>query len=205
MRTGVILPSRGLVHSRTVESFVNNLCGRAWGLYMAHDLPIPDCFNVPTEQALKDGVDQILFVEEDMVFPDDTFTNMVSMDKPVVSCDYADRRTGKSLTWRDKAGNVILTGLGCMLVKREVFEKMEKPYFKRVTAKINSDGSFTELSGGTKDTSYGTQDVYFCIKIREAGYEIDLLPSANVGHMQVEEYGEDMKNNGVHKIKTVYL
>jgi GT2 family glycosyltransferase len=187
-----------------MESVMNNLPDNNWNVYMSHNLPIPDCFNEPMKEAMNTDGD-VWIVEEDMLIPTGTLKRMYEMGKPVVSVDYADRRTGKSLTWRDKKGNVILTGLGCMLVKREVFEKMEAPYFRRAIIEIQEDGSFKERVGAKTDSSYGTQDVYFCMKIREAGYEIDLLPNAKVGHMMVEEYGEDYKNNGVHKIKTVYL
>lgn len=205
MITGVVLPSRGLVHSRTVESLITNLYGRAWGLYMTHDLPIPDCFNVPVEQALKEGVDQIFFVEEDMVFPPNTFQRLMQMDVPVASVDYADRRTGRSLVLRDKKGEVVLSGMGCLLVKREVFGRLKRPFFKRAVIELMDDGDIRAREDIDPTTSYGTQDAYFCTKIRQAGYDINLLPDAKIGHLRIDSYGEDVKNDGKHRITPVYL
>ena len=202
----VILPSRGLIHSRTMESVTANLAPFKAKYFYSHNLPIPECFNFPVNEALNYETQYVMLVEEDMLFPPNTVSRMVNMDEPVVSVEYADRRTGKNLMWRDNKGEVVLTGIGCMLLKREVFEKMEAPYFRQVMIEKMGDGTLRERSDiKIRESDYGTQDVYFCVKLREAGYKINLLPNANIGHLQVEEYGEDIKNSGQHKIKAVYL
>ena len=67
-------------------------------------------------------------------------------------------------------------GLGCMLVKREVFETLEKPYFK-----ISWDDQHDSLMG---------EDIYFCTRANEAGYEVWLENdlSKNIAHVGTKSY-----------------
>lgn len=68
MKIGVILPSRGLIFSRTAEEILNNLKKVPHKIYFAHKRPIPECFNEPLEEALADkDITHIWFVEDDMV------------------------------------------------------------------------------------------------------------------------------------------
>lgn len=61
------------------------------------------------------------------------------------------RNTGLKKIWR--------CGASCLLIKREVFEKLEKPYFDTI---LDEDGIKTKKS----------EDLYFCDKVHEAGMEI---------------------------------
>lgn len=56
-------------------------------------------------------------------------------------------------------------GMYCCLIKREVFEKLKEPWF------VYSN----ELA----------EDLYFCKKATEAGYEITIDPTVQLGHMGV--------------------
>ena len=205
MKIAVVLPSRGLVHSRTVESMLKNLSGYEFEIFFSHDLPIPDCFNVPMSKALKTNATHIFFLEEDMLLPDDTIAKMVFMDCDVVSVDYADRRTGLPFMKKDHLGNVVYTGVGCMLVKREVFENLRPPYFRESLFEQQNDGTLLERPISRPRASYGTQDVYFCNSLTKAGFTIDILEEANIGHLQIEEWGADKTNKGSHKISVVYI
>jgi len=206
MKINVVLPSRGLVFSRTMDSVFRNLRGMESSLFMAHDLPIPECFNTPMEEALGEYCDYVWFVEEDMLLPDFTLAKMIYMDCNVVSVDYADKRTGRPFLQKDGHGHVLYTGVGCMLVKRDVFNHLERPFFKEALLKLNDDGSTEEIIGAkTEGLVYGTQDVYFCNKLLEAGYEIDVLNDADIGHLTVLTFGENNKNDGSHKITAIYI
>ena len=64
----------------------------------------------------------------------------------------------------DCAIKVGATATGFLLVKREVFEKMEEPYF------VMND---PELMKGIDDPlKMATQDIYFSIKAKEAGFDL---------------------------------
>ncbi len=210
MKVGVILPSRGLVFSKTMESVIANLKGYDFTLYMAHNLPIPDCFNEPITRALKDKVAVLWFVEEDMTFPMGTFKKMLDIftgnDKVAVTGVYADRRTGKNLICSNEKGTVIYTGMGCLLVSADIVAKLDKPYVQRACfEKIKTKNGFDyKLVDGVKNEWYGTQDVYFSYSLRKLGLRI-LTVEAKIGHLQLIKRGVDEKNTGTHEIEEVFI
>jgi GT2 family glycosyltransferase len=65
---------------------------------------------------------------------------------------------------------VAYTGMGFMLVKRGVFEKLEYPWFRPLEKKIGDMVDFT------------MEDVAFCLRAREAGFKILIDPAVRVGH-----------------------
>jgi hypothetical protein len=211
MKLGIVLASRGTMFSKTMESVFNNLKhafkAPNYELYMAHGLPIPDCFNTPLEKALDDGCGIIWFVEEDMDIPADTLSKMFALDEPVVTTNYADRRTGVPLILRNN-GEIDFSGMGCMLVRREVFEKMERPYCRKMVFwKVeNEDGThYWQPHPEVECKDYGTQDIYLCWAMRNAGYRIVELENVGIGHMSLLTKAEDLINNGGDIVKTVYL
>lgn len=60
-------------------------------------------------------------------------------------------------------------GFGCVLIAREVLEKIEKPHF------------FYKHSIDFKDTV--SEDVYFCQNAKKAGFPTYFVPSLKVGHI----------------------
>jgi hypothetical protein len=54
IKVAVIIPSRGLMFSKTAEEIVRNTQGLPHQKFFSHKLPIPDCFEWPTIKALKD-------------------------------------------------------------------------------------------------------------------------------------------------------
>lgn len=129
----------------------------------------------------------LLFIDSDTVPPKDALTDLLDHEVDIVSgitpILHYDTEKGKFSTMdncfthqdRDeKTGEVVqthvvkrLTGLqkiwrcgtSCLLIKREVFEKLEQPYF---VFEFNDDGTETKRS----------EDLYFCDKAHEAGFEI---------------------------------
>lgn len=206
MKIGVVLPSRGLIFSRTIESILRNTVDHpGWQLYMSHDLPIPDCFNEPLWRALDDGCSYIWFVEEDMLIPDGLLNKMFLRHTDVVSVDYADKKTGRPFLHKNNKGEVIYTGVGCMLVKRDVIKRMQEPVFRESLFEQQPDGNLIERTFNRDRKIYGTQDVYFCSKIRELGYKIEIVENAGVGHLKLVETGKPSINQGQHLITAVYL
>jgi hypothetical protein len=61
------------------------------------------------------------------------------------------------------SGNLI-SGTGCIMIKNDVFKKLEMPYFNHV----NDYSEFKE-KGIVKETG---EDIYFCLKALEAGYKV---------------------------------
>jgi hypothetical protein len=71
---------------------------------------------------------------------------------------------------RNNLIEVAYTGMGFMLVKRGVFEKLEYPWFKPIEKKIGDMVDFT------------MEDVAFCLQARGKGLKILVDPEVRVGH-----------------------
>ena len=195
--------------SRTMESVCNNIYGKEAKVFMAHNLPLPICFNYAIQKAINEyDPDYFWFVEEDMLIPDGTLDTLLALDTHACGVDYADRRTGKRLSFVNKKGDCLYTGMGCLLLKREVVDKLPIPWLKRMVFWLveTDDGDVDYLpKPDIAPTGYGSQDIYLSHKIREMGYKIILNTEIKVGHMQLEVKGEDIKNNGADEIKIVYV
>lgn len=210
-KIGVVLPSRGLVFSRTMESVFENIKGKDVQVYMAHNLPLPTCFNYPLKKALDDGCTLIWFVEEDMVIPGGTLDKMLeeySKGSMAVSTEYADRRTGKTLVQRTKKGEVLYSGMGCLLVHRSIFDKMEPPWLRTCVFWLVTDEETGEVNYEPHPElpfkGYGTQDVWLSWNIREQGHQIKIV-DAEIGHLQLVERAADQQNQGQHDIEAIYI
>ena len=89
---------------------------------------------------------------------------------------------GEGAYWRWKRGQVFechMIGTGCMLINTEVFKHIPEPWFKTVDSWDENVPWKTEgapVCGGVQVTD----DLYFCNKVREAGFKIladgDVLP-----------------------------
>ena len=123
--------------------------------------------------------DAILLTEWDHEYPPDTLEILWNSNKPVVSGLYRSRQqryrpimAGKELKdggieynvrdVPDKLFQTDWTGLGCMLVRKEVFDVLKKPFFDPIKKGIDRD---------------------FCKKLKDAGLEIWINPKAQVGHL----------------------
>lgn len=142
-------------------------------------------------EALKEGADYILWIDADMRFPKNTIDILMAHDKPIVGVNATTRTapvrgTAKNLTidfekqentWdtiisKDRTDLEKVTAVGCgvMLVKREVFENTPRPWFW-----------FEQLPGG----KLLGEDVYFCVKAQDAGFDtyLDHNLSNAIGHV----------------------
>lgn len=201
-KVAIIVPSRGLMFSRTAEEIHANHMTTLSKFFFAHKLPIPQCFEVPTQQALADkDITHLWFVEDDMAVPGIILRQLLIQDKDVVTADYPVTKEGKGAVFT-VGGEVIYCGTGCLLVKREVFDKLTPPYFR-------SDIRWTPLNYGKTvklvgsmwgDEGYGLHDVTFGVKLYQAGVKIDVF--GRVGQRKLVALGKSGTNNGQHKIET---
>jgi GT2 family glycosyltransferase len=65
---------------------------------------------------------------------------------------------------------VSYTGMGFMLVRKEVFESLEYPWFRPLEKRIGDMVDFT------------MEDVAFCLKAKEKGFGIFVDTGVRVGH-----------------------
>jgi hypothetical protein len=148
------------------------------------------------EEALETNPTHILWLDSDMKFPSDIIHRLLSHNKPVVACNYSTRVEPLSpvaftsdgdlesrLYKTTGTSNVFAVGLGCMLVNTDVFKDMDLPYFS-----VTWNEDYTNLVG---------EDIYFCNKIKEQGYDIlvDNDTSQHIAHVGTKAYKLDEIND----------
>jgi len=143
------------------------------------------------EQALKAGCDYILWLDDDMRFPKDTLLRLLRRRKKIIGANYPTRKAPfvpvaiASIEGRtkhmpksdeDPLTPVEAIGFGVALTHTEVFNSIRYPWFEN-----NRDRENDRWVG---------EDVDFCMKAREAGYEVfvDNELSAEVAHIGTFEY-----------------
>ena len=191
---GVILPSRGLIFAEVMESLLDNLEGYDFRIYQAIGLRIPDCENVPVERALSDGCSHLWFIEDDTVPPAKALERLLQADGDIAAIDYAVN--GWGCIARDKINcDILWSGLGCTLVRRRVFDSLEKPYFRDDMQLRLNDMTWIPAP----KNRYGGQDIWFCCHAREKGFKIVQI-QGECKHLKLESLGKPEENNGAHNI-----
>lgn len=206
-KIAVIIPSRGLMFSRTAEEIVRNTRDINHKKFFAHGLPIPDCFEVPTQRALEDDeITHIWYVEDDMILLDNLLLALLQEDADVITCDYPADRNGRGVVFKAKDGQIVFGGLGCTLVKREIMDKMKPPYFrtdiKWRPTNLGSAVMFMASNPTSKadPEEYGKQDVNFFMKLHKVNAKISLYP-ITIGQRKLIKLGKAGTNNGAHQIE----
>jgi GT2 family glycosyltransferase len=182
------LPTRGFIFAQSLISLQRN--GVTDVCYVT-GLTIPDCHNEATKQALAKGATHVLLYEEDMEMPDGTIEKMLEVNGNIVVVDYAIGDQGKWHCTYKKDGKILFGGTGCMLVRREVFERMPYPWFE-------NDKTFDIKTWEPLDVQceYGGQDVYFCYKARKMGIEIQEVPDWHCKHWRCKNLERVNSNDG---------
>jgi hypothetical protein len=198
---GLILPSRGLIHSRTAEALFKAVSGVDVKLYWSHDRPIPDCFNMPIRQALDDGCSHIWIVEEDVVIPEDAVERLLGPllrgEADLTFCDYwcnnGDVTTSVS--------GVTVTGTGCVMIPARIMEEFFPFRSWQTYTFPDLKPLFKYSEAQARKHLYGKHDIDFWIRAQNAGYRP--LQVGRARHCKVQEYGKSGTNSGFHNI-TVY-
>lgn len=213
-RVAICIPSRGEMEIGTAFDLAV-MCGYDsrfrkngdQGIYTIAGTLIFDQREKLAASALNEGADYILWIDADMRFPKTTIERLIKHNKPIVGVNATTRSvpvraTAKNLEidferkenhWKpisskDKTGLEMVTAIGCgvMMVKREVFEKTPRPWFW-----------FEQLPG---EKLLG-EDVYFCVKAHDAGFEtwVDHDLSNEIGHVGRYTFGwHDIKDDDEH-------
>lgn len=138
--------------------------------------------------------DYIMWIDSDIVFTPQQFQRLLNHNKEIVSgiymmddgkhfatCkewdeEYFKKHTHfqflspKDIQGKEVLLKVVYTGMGFMLVKKDVFESMKYPWFMPIKKEIGDMVDFT------------MEDVAFCLKAKEMGFEIFVDPTVRVGH-----------------------
>jgi hypothetical protein len=167
--------------------------GKIAGVGVTDRMPLDMAENTLTEQFLSlPDATHLFLTELDMLLPDETIPQLLTLDKDVVSGLYFLRDGyGQPCLYRQMVGlpsnpfaKTPLTifpqtepfrlngcaGVGCLLVKRAVFEKITPPWWSIQQGKHGSD-------------------MYFSTKVLEAGCEIWVDPRIRCGQVEYISWG----------------
>jgi glycosyltransferase involved in cell wall biosynthesis len=159
------------------------------------DLEVPPGYQLDNIEQIRNLIaewakryDYLLSVDSDIVLPNDALVKMLEADKDIISGLYIQRIPNKQTVevymktpeggctnipyhLLDGKGIVEIAacGMGCALIKSEVFRKLEYPHFVYKSA-LTMEGTVSE-------------DVYFCIKAREAGFTVWADTSIKCDHI----------------------
>jgi hypothetical protein len=139
----------------------------------------------------------IFWLDDDMVVPPTAIIQLLRDDQPIVGGLYFGRQPPHlPIVYRHVEGNQWIpitefgpgmqeadaVGFGCMMVRREVLEKMQRPYFE-----------FSDKMG---------EDMYFCEEAKKLGYQILVDADVLCTHLAVTEitraHYEAHKAQGLH-------
>lgn len=203
MKLAVILPSRGLIFSATVEEILREVAsvGCQWRIFFAHSRPIPECFNEPLEQALAGDFTHFWLVEEDMVYPPGILGDLIATGEPAVAADYPLNTSGGMCVSRDQAGVVRCSGTGCLLLDRATLLAVF-PLTTRVRYMIRGD-KWTRVDAEPGASDYGLHDAHLGMTLYDRGTPILVVPTL-CDQRIVTRYAASKRNaNGWHDITTL--
>jgi len=114
------------------------------------------------ERALEWGADWILWADADHVFPDHALIRLLSLELPVVGCNYTTRvppvvptalgldgravHTTEALAREGKVERVAALGLGLCLMRSDLFAGLERPWFAFADG-LSEDRRFFRMLG----------------------------------------------------------
>lgn len=148
---------------------------------------VHDARNKIVSRAIEKGFSHIMFVDSDMQFPPDSINRLVKADKDVIGGVYFRRQiphlpTINSLENdkivvpykfpKDQPFKIWAVATGFMLIKIEVVKKIPYPWF--------GFGSYKGQSMG--------EDVYFCRKVNDHGFQVWADPTIPIGHVGEYSY-----------------
>lgn len=149
--------------------------------------PIDHMRNTLAEMVLREGFDYIFFNDDDTCVPERGLIQLMSRNLDVVSGLYYTRhqpieplmyRETDKGRWRitDYSIGQLLevdhVGAGCLLIKREVLEKVGYPWFR-----------WTAHDATLPNRDRFSEDLFFCRRVREAGLKVHMDTSVRCVHV----------------------
>lgn len=184
----IAVPTRdGYIHAQLVKSIIAQMAGRPLSI-VGGIVPLEMARNKIVEGFMESDCTHLAMFDADTIPPVDAIDRLLALDTdiatgitPIVNKDGVTSNVfthmgtkGEVLSIKEvieKEGPFPITavGLSCVLIKREVFDKLEKPYFTSVWFQ---NGDFCE------------GDVHLCQKAMDAGCKLLADPKLICNHVK---------------------
>lgn len=142
--------------------------------------------NAITQTAIDNEAEWVLFLDDDHILRSDTLMRLLDSGKDVISAHYVRRQEPFNsvlldnpredlFLWKDVAPadkgiiSVDAAGAGCLLVRKNVLHALKPPYW---------------TLGQVNPASWG-DDLDFCRRIRQAGFEVYCDLDSHIGHLMM--------------------
>jgi len=190
MRLGICVPARDQVHTNFAISLAN-LTSRLTRDCIDYQLHVV-CGSVIAEsrtrlanEALEYGATHLLWLDSDMHFPANIVSRFLKHDRDIVAANYSTRyQPYRSVAFVDpdnidqrlesRAGlhRVWAVGMGCMLVKAEVYANLPKPWYSHEYNK--------------QSDNFGGEDIYFCNQAMHHGIDVWVDADIQLAHFGIQ-------------------
>lgn len=178
--------------ARLHRKFVQSLMSLSYPQGIDADINILEGYQIPfarnraVKNALNNNADYLFFVDADMIFPPETLRVLLSHNVDIVNA-LAFRRIKPHypciFNWDESNGCYITAdysksqkrllkvdacGMPCILIKTDVFKKMQEPWY------YYRDNLFSS-------------DLTFCENAKKAGFDINIDTQLKIGHIGEEK------------------
>lgn len=207
MKLAVVMPSRGLVFSRTIAEVLREVrgVGCEWEIFWAHSRPIPECFNEPIADGMEWGATHFWIVEEDMALPAGILSELVESGAPIAAADYPIK-SGHMCVARDPAGVVRHSGTGCLFAERDALAAA-LPFTTEYWYVITERGkkwTRQRISESARDKVYGMHDIEFGMRLHDRGRPIHIIKTT-AGQRRITRPAVERRNDqGWHDIEEMW-
>lgn len=151
--------------------------------------------------------DYLFSVDSDIVLPNNALRKMLQADKDIISGMYIQRKTKVqtlevymrtdrgvvnipySLLENLELAEIEACGMGCALIKSDVFRKMEYPHYYYKSA-IDHSKTISE-------------DVYFCLKAKSLGFSVWVDATIKCDHIGITKFS--LETEAEKNIESVFL
>jgi hypothetical protein len=190
----IAIPLKGNVDLRWVHSVYFN----GYNLSYLEGTPI-DVARDHAARNLEEEYSHIMFIDSDVILPQDGIKTLLEMDVPIASGIYVTKRYLPDLVWDvwdeqekeftvHEVGEEVFAadavGAGCLLIKREVIEDLKNryslPLFYWSIGRRPETLEQMDIPSIMKGVS---EDIWFCCLARRAGYKIMVNPAVKCKHI----------------------
>lgn len=190
MQIGICIPAHDTLHTNFAIALAN-LTSKLTKDNINYQLHVI-CGSVVAEsrtrlanEALDHGASHLLWLDSDIHFPANVVTRFLQHNKDIVAANYSTRyspyrsvafvdsnNSDKRLETKFGLHKVWAVGMGCMLVKKSVFENLPKPWFDHEYNKVLD--------------SFSGEDIYFCNQANNHGIDIWVDAEVQLAHLGIK-------------------